>query len=59
MVTYSGTGINSGSWWLCMEDLDLAQGSDRDFDDAVLFLESINPTPVNKTTWGDLKARFK
>jgi hypothetical protein len=59
MVTYGGTGINSGSWWLCMEDLDAAQGSDRDFDDAVLFLESINPTPVNKTTWGDLKARFK
>jgi hypothetical protein len=59
MLTYAGTGINSGSWWLCMEDLDLAQGSDRDFDDAVLFLESINPTPVNKTTWGDLKARFK
>ena len=59
MLTYAGTGINSGSWWLCFEDLDLAQGSDRDFDDAVLFLESVNPTPVSKTTWGDLKARFK
>jgi hypothetical protein len=58
MLTYAGTGINSGSWWLCMEDLDPAQGSDRDFDDAVLFLESVNPTPVNKTTWGSLKARF-
>ena len=59
MLTYAGTGINSGSWWLCMEDLDPAQGSDRDFDDAVLFLESVVPTPVSKTTWGDLKARFK
>jgi hypothetical protein len=59
MVTFAGTGINSGSWWLCMEDLDPAQGSDRDFDDAVLFLESINPTPVAKTSWGELKARFK
>jgi hypothetical protein len=58
MLTYAGTGINSGSWWLCFEDLDPAQGSDRDFDDAVLFLESVNPTPVNKTTWGSLKARF-
>ena len=52
MVTFAGTGQNSGSWWLCFEDLDPAQGSDRDFDDAVLFLESVNPTPVNKTTWG-------
>jgi hypothetical protein len=59
MVTFAGTGINSGSWWLCFEDLTLAQGSDRDFDDAVLFLESVNPTPVNKTSWGELKARFK
>ena len=59
MLTYAGTGINSGNWWLCMEDLTAAQGADYDFDDAVLFLESLNPTPVNKTTWGDLKARFK
>ena len=58
MLTYAGTGINSGSWWLCFEDLTQSQGSDYDFDDAVLFLESVNPTPVNKTTWGELKARF-
>ena len=59
MLTYAGTGINTGSWWLCMEDLTASQGSDYDFDDAVLFCESFVPTPVNKTTWGDLKARFK
>jgi len=59
MLTYAGTGINTGSWWLCMEDLTASQGSDYDFVDAVLFCESIVPTPVNKTTWGDLKARFK
>ena len=59
MLVYAGTGINSGNWWLCMEDATVAQGSDRDFDDAVLFLESLNPTPVHKATWGDLKARFK
>ena len=58
-LTYAGTGINSGSWWLCFEDLTSSQGSDYDFDDAVLFLESVNPTPVHTTTWGDLKARFK
>jgi hypothetical protein len=57
-LTYAGTGINSGSWWLCFEDLTQSQGSDYDFDDAVLFLESVNPTPVSKTSWGSLKARF-
>ncbi len=58
-LTYAGTGLNSGSWWLCWEDLTVSQGSDYDYDDAVLFLESVNPTPVNKTTWGSLKARFR
>lgn len=57
-LTYAGTGINSGSWWLCFEDVPLA-GSDQDYDDAVLFLESVNPTPVSKTTWGSVKARFR
>jgi hypothetical protein len=58
-LVYAGTGVNSGQWWLCFEDLTIAQGSDRDFDDAVLFLESVAPTPVNKTSWAELKARFK
>src|SRR6266487_4135377 len=38
-LTYAGTGINSGSWWLCWEDLSPAGGSDRDFDDCVMFME--------------------
>jgi hypothetical protein len=59
MLTYAGTGSNSGSWWLCMEDQSLAAGSDQDFDDAVLFLESVNPTPVHTTSWGQVKARFR
>lgn len=58
MLAYSGTGINSGSFWLACEDLPFGPGGATDFDDAVLFCESINPTPVNKTTWGSLKARF-
>lgn len=58
-LAYKGTGINSGSWWLAWEDLDTACGSDYDFDDCVLFLESVNPTPVSKASWGSLKARFR
>ncbi len=57
-LTYAATGLNSGSWWLCWEDVPLA-GSDADFDDAVLFLESVNPTPVSQTSWGQLKSRFR
>ena len=59
-LVYAGTGVNSGQWWLCFEDQTVAQGSDRDFDDAVLFLESVSDVvPVAKTSWGTLKARFK
>ena len=53
-LTYAGTGVNSGPWWLCWED-----GTDQDFDDSVLFLESVAPTPVSKTTWGAVKRRFR
>jgi hypothetical protein len=59
MLLYPGTGVNMGNWWLAMEDLTAEQGSDNDFDDAVLFLESVNPVPVEPTTWGSLKARFR
>lgn len=58
-LTYAGTGINSGQWWQAWEDLAVGGGSDQDYDDCVLFLESVNPTPVNKTTWGSLKSRFR
>ena len=59
-LVYAGTGVNSGQWWLCFEDQTVAQSSDRDFDDAVLFLESVSDVvPVAKTSWGSLKARFK
>ncbi len=57
-LTFGGTGLNAGSWWLCFEDTPFTAGT-SDFDDAVLFLEFVNPTPVHKSSWGDLKARFR
>lgn len=54
-LTYAGTGINQGSWWLAWED----QLGESDYCDALLFMESINPTPVSHTSWSTLKARFK
>ena len=58
-LTYAGTGVNVGSWWLCWEDLRVGGGADLDYEDAVLFLESVNPTPVHRSSWGQLKARFR
>lgn len=58
-VAFAGTGANAGAWWLCFEESPVAAGSDQDFDDCVIVMESVNPSPVNSTTWGQLKARFR
>ena len=58
-LAFAGTGNNTGQWWLAFEDLQSTGPGFGDFDDAVLFLESIAPTPVAKTTWGALKVRFR
>jgi len=59
VLAYAAQGGNVGSWWLAMEDEASNQGADYDFDDAVLFLESVNPVPAQATTWGAVKARFR
>ena len=59
VLTYAGTGINSGSFWMAFERTPLGQGSDFDFDDAVVFLESVNALPVQHASWGQVKARFR
>jgi hypothetical protein len=59
-LVFPGTGANAGTWWLCWDELGIGTpGGDQDFDDLVVMLESVNPTPVSKTTWGTLKARFR
>ncbi len=58
MLTYAGTGQNAGSWWLACEDLPYSPAS-SDFDDAVLFLESVTPTPAKAESWGQLKSRYR
>ncbi len=63
-LAFAGSGINNGNWFLCFEESPVASfnqiaSSDQDFDDAVLFLESVNPTPVARASWGTLKARFR
>jgi hypothetical protein len=58
ILTYLGTGVNFGDWWECFEDTPFA-GGDQDFDDAVLLLQSVVPTPVDGTTWGRLKTLYR
>ena len=58
-LAYRGTGANAGTWWLCWEESNRAAGADDDFDDEVILMESVNPTPVSKTSWGQLKTRFR
>lgn len=58
ILTYAGTGQNFGDWWECFEDL--APGAtDSDFNDAVLMMQSVVPTPVNATTWGKMKSLYR
>ena len=58
-LAFAGTGQNTGCWWLTFEDASISNYANADFDDALLFMESLNPTPVNHTTWGSVKARFR
>ena len=58
MVTYLGTGQNFGDWWECFEDLPFT-GGDHDFEDAILLLQSVAPTPAHATSWGRLKALYR
>lgn len=58
-LAFAGTGFNAGQWFLCFEDASVRGASDKDYDDAILFMESVNPTPVTGTSWGQLKARFR
>ena len=58
-ITFQGTGQNAGTWWLCCDEPLAGAPGDQDFDDLVVMMESVNPTPVNKTTWGQLKSRFR
>jgi hypothetical protein len=58
ILTYLGTGVNFGEWWECFEDQPYAAG-DKDFEDAVLLMQSIVPTDAIGTSWGRLKTLYR
>ncbi len=60
VLTYAGTGVNFGDWWECFEDLPYQfPNCLTDFEDAVLLLQSVVPTPAHSKTWGSLKALYR
>ncbi len=58
-LAYAGTGENKGCWWMAWEDAEFPDYADAQYDDALLFLESLNPTPVNHASWGKVKSLFR
>jgi hypothetical protein len=58
-LMYAGTGLRVGSWWMAFERTSLGAGSDFDFDDAVVLIENVNVDPVQRASWGQVKARFR
>ncbi len=58
ILTYLGTGQNFGDWWECFED-SAGASAGKDFDDVVLLMQSVVPTPVNSSTWGRLKTLYR
>jgi hypothetical protein len=60
VLFYGGTGVNAGSMWIAFEAGARANGADGDFDDSVVFLENNQFVgPVQRTSWGKLKERFR
>jgi hypothetical protein len=55
-LVFAGTGVNFGQWWMAWED---TQFGDRDFNDAVLLLESVAPVPTQNKSWGAVKAQYR
>jgi len=56
LLAFAGTGGNLGNVWLCVEDGSTGTG---DFADAVFLILGIAPVPVQHTSWGTLKQRFR
>lgn len=54
ILAYPGTGSLLGSVWLALES-----DGDGDFADAVFLLEDAWIVPVQRTSWGTLKQRFR
>jgi len=60
-LVFRGTDQNEGGWYMCFSAGESPDGPEncRDFSDAILFMEAVKPVPVNVSTWGAVKARYR
>jgi hypothetical protein len=54
LLFYQGTGAHMSDAWVGAED-----GGDFDYDDDVYLVETLSLTPVQRTSWGTIKQRFR
>ena len=60
LLAFLDTGSYASDWWIAAEETPLSAGADRDFDDMILFVEWTDcPLPVQRSTWGAVKSRFR
>jgi len=60
VLAFAGTGMNQGRFWICFEDNDPGDPDpDADFDDAILLVGPVDPTPAVRSAWGSVKALFR
>ena len=59
ILTYAGTGVDAGDWFECFEDLPRSVSSDSDFQDAILLLQAVVPTPTHDQSWGQVKRTYR
>lgn len=56
-LVYAATGSSLGSWWLTFQNTP-SDETHMTFSDVIIFLESVNVTPVEPTTWGAIKSLY-
>jgi hypothetical protein len=56
MLTYGSLG-SPGDFWLAWDPV--AYSPDGSFDGVVINVQSVHPTPVDMTTWGKLKGKYR
>jgi hypothetical protein len=58
VLAFNGTGANYGETFLCFQSTPY-NGESSTFDDAIIVLQSVVPTPTHNSTWGRIKATYR
>jgi hypothetical protein len=54
LLAFRGTGLHAMETWLAAET-----DGDGDFSDALFLLQGVGVVPVERSSWGTLKRRFR